>query len=49
LTAKNRNNLWEEAIKTELNQLIDYQTFIVIDLEESFPTGYQKIPYQFGV
>ena len=32
-------------IKTELKQLTDYQTFIVLDSGESIPNGYQKIPY----
>jgi hypothetical protein len=30
LDMKNSNNLWEEANKTELKQITDYQTFIVI-------------------
>jgi hypothetical protein len=37
--------LWQEAIKTELKQLTDYQTFIVLDSGEDIPTDYQKIPY----
>jgi hypothetical protein len=41
----NENQLWQEAIKTELKQLTDYQTFIVLDSGEDIPTGYQKIPY----
>jgi Reverse transcriptase (RNA-dependent DNA polymerase) len=45
LDKKNGNNLWEEAIKTELKQLTDYETFIVLDSEEDIPKGYQKIPY----
>jgi hypothetical protein len=45
LGAKNGNQLWQEAIKTELKQLTDYQTFIVLDSGEDIPTGYQKIPY----
>ena len=44
LDKKNGNNLWEEAIKTELKQLTDYQTFIVLDSGEDIPKGYQKIP-----
>jgi hypothetical protein len=39
-----RNQLWQEAINTELKQLTDYQTFIVLDSGEDIPTGYQKIP-----
>ena len=42
---KNGNNLREEAIKTELKQLTDYETFIVLDSGEDIPKGYQKIPY----
>jgi hypothetical protein len=45
LDKKNGNQLWQEAIKTELKQLPDYQTFIVLDSGEDIPTGYQKIPY----
>ena len=44
LDKKNGNNLWEEAIKTEIKQLIEYQTFIVLHSGESIPKGYQKIP-----
>jgi hypothetical protein len=32
-------------MKTELKQLTDYQTFIVLDSGEDIPKGYQKIPY----
>jgi hypothetical protein len=42
---KNGNQLWQEAIRTELKQLTDYQTFIVLDSGEDISTGYQKIPY----
>jgi hypothetical protein len=45
LDKKNGNTLWEEAIKTELKQLTDYETFIVLDSEEDIPKGYQMIPY----
>jgi hypothetical protein len=44
LDKKNGNNLREEAIKTELKQIIDYQRFIVLDSGERIPTDYQKIP-----
>jgi hypothetical protein len=44
LDKKNGNQLWQEAIKTELKQPTDYQTFIVLDSGEDIPTGYQKIP-----
>jgi hypothetical protein len=46
LDKKNGNQLWQEAIKTELKKLTDYQTFIVLGSGEDIPTGYQKIPYQ---
>ena len=39
LVKKNGNNLWEEAIKAEINQLTDYQTFIVLDSGENIPKG----------
>jgi hypothetical protein len=42
---KGKNNLWQEVIDTELNQFIDYETFIVLDSGEDIPKGYQKIPY----
>jgi hypothetical protein len=45
LNKNNGNQLWQEAIKTEIKQLTDYQTFIVLDSGEDIPTGYQKIPY----
>jgi hypothetical protein len=31
LEKKYGNQLWQDAIKTELKQLTDYQTFIVLD------------------
>jgi hypothetical protein len=34
LDKKNGNQLWKEAIKTELKKLTDYQTFIVLDSGE---------------
>jgi hypothetical protein len=45
LRKKNGDHSWQEAIKTELKQLTDYQTFKVLDLGEDIRTGYQKIPY----
>jgi hypothetical protein len=45
LGKKNGNQLWQEAIKTELKQLTDYQTFIVLHSGEDISKGYQKIPY----
>jgi hypothetical protein len=45
LDKKNENQFWQEAIKTELKQVTDYQTFIVLDSGKDIPTDYQKIPY----
>jgi hypothetical protein len=45
LDKKNGNQLWQEAIKTDLKQLTYYPTFIVLDSGEDIPTGYQIIPY----
>jgi hypothetical protein len=45
LDKKNGNQLLQEAVNTDLKQLTDYQSFIVVDLGEDIPTGYQKIPY----
>jgi hypothetical protein len=44
LYKKNGNQLWQEDIKTELKQLTDYQTFIVLDSGKDILTGNQKIP-----
>ena len=45
LDKKSGSNQWEQALKTELKNLTDYQTFIVLDSGESIPNEYQKIPY----
>jgi hypothetical protein len=45
LDKRNKNNLWQEAVETELKQLTDYETVIVLDSGEDIPKGYQKIPY----
>jgi hypothetical protein len=45
LDKNNGNQLWKQAIKTNLKQLTDYQTFIVLDSGEDIPTGYQIIRY----
>jgi hypothetical protein len=49
LGKKNGNQLWQEAIKTELKQLTDYQTFIVLDSGEDIPTRLSEnsLPYGF--
>jgi hypothetical protein len=36
----------EDAIETEIYQLIDHQTFKVFDPGEAIASAYQKIPYQ---
>jgi hypothetical protein len=48
LDKKNGNQLWQEAIETDLKQLTDYQTFIVLDSGEDILTGYQKIHYHMA-
>jgi glyceraldehyde-3-phosphate dehydrogenase/erythrose-4-phosphate dehydrogenase len=45
LDKNNGKQLKEEAIKTDLKQLTDFQTFIVMDSGEDIPTDYQKIPH----
>jgi hypothetical protein len=37
-----------KAIKTELEQLTDYQTFIEIDSWVEILTGYHKVPYHMA-
>ena len=41
----NGDTMWLDAIKKELKQLNEYQTFKLLDKGELPPTGYQKIPY----
>jgi hypothetical protein len=46
LDKKNKNNLWQQETDTELKQLTDYETFIVLDSGGGdIPREYQKIPY----
>jgi hypothetical protein len=45
LDKKNKNNLWQEAIETELKLLTDYETFIIHDSGEDISKEYQKIAY----
>jgi hypothetical protein len=49
LDKKNGNQLWQEAIKTELKQLIDYQTFIVLDSGGGYSNRLSEnsLPYDF--
>jgi hypothetical protein len=43
LDKKNGNNLWEEAIKTKLKQLTDYEIFIVLDSGEDISKALRGI------
>jgi hypothetical protein len=45
LKKRNKNNLWQRAIETELKQLTDYEAFIVLDSGKDIPMGYKKIPH----
>jgi hypothetical protein len=38
----------EEVIKSQRKKFTEYQKFIIVDSGEDIPTGYQKIPYDFG-
>ena len=37
--------LWKKAMETEINQLLEYETFKVLEDNESIPEGYKYIPY----
>jgi len=37
--------LWKEAMETEIDQLLEYETFRVLEDNESVPEGYKFIPY----
>ena len=41
----NNNQLWEEAIKKEMDSLNDFKTFRALELDEPLPSGYSRIPY----
>jgi hypothetical protein len=45
LERENGDRIWEDAIKTALKQLTDYQTFRVMHSREAFHNDYQMIPY----
>ena len=45
LDEANGNTLWQDAIKKELNQLNQYETFKALKKGESAPEGYKRIPY----
>ena len=36
---------WKDSIKTELDQIMDYEVFVVIPDGEPVPDGYKRIPY----
>ena len=44
LDKKENNNLWKEAIQTELDQINEYKTFRILDDQEYTPVGYKKNP-----
>ncbi len=41
----NGDNMWPQAMETELRQINEYKTFREIDVKD-IPLGYEKIPYQ---
>ena len=42
---KDGRKLWDASINTELKQINDYETFIVLKDDEVMPPGYKRIPY----
>ena len=44
LDRKNGDNLWAEAIRKEVGQLLEFETFKILPRGSSPPAGYQKIP-----
>src|SRR5688500_7223411 len=38
-------NLWKQSMNTEINQLLEYDTFKVLEDHVPIPDGYKKIPY----
>lgn len=45
LDLKNGDNLWKEAMKTEIDFIIAYKTFRVLENNEPLPPGYKRISY----
>ena len=45
LDKKNGNTMWRDAIKTELEQLEEFQVFRLLAEGETIPDGYKQIPY----
>jgi hypothetical protein len=46
---KQKNNLWQHTIQTDLKQPTDDETFIVLDSGEGITKGYQMITYQVAL
>ena len=44
---ENGNTLWQDAIRLELDQLCDFDTFRVVPDGEILPEDYKRIPYMF--
>lgn len=44
LDKENGNTLWRDAIRKEIQQLLDYQTFRILMLGERAPDDHQKVP-----
>jgi hypothetical protein len=42
---ENGNSAWRESMTTEVNQLLDYETFRVVPDGMPMPKGYKRIPY----
>ena len=45
LDKQNGNQKWKIAMDTELKQINDYKTFIVLEDDDPMPPGYKRIPY----
>ena len=45
LDKQNNGTKWAEAIKKEVQQLLDYMTFKILDAGEPPPPGYKKLPH----
>ena len=39
------NELWKKAMETEINQLLEYETFRISEDHEPMPKGYKFLPY----
>ena len=45
LDRENGNTRWADALKKEIQQLLDYLTFRILDKGEPPPAGYKKLPH----